>query len=381
MTGLFVPYDRVALNRRPGGAVTYASGGIFLSGPPGSTEGEYLFDQEHKINVLVKNDSDQAFDGITIQTWVSQPTSNAGPSTVIKVQDGVDASGNPIMRPLFFTAAIARLDPGGLGTVSHRWKPGQTELAVAGGHVCLASNVCADGTLGVDGVEYPPLPDPTLPALTMLHPESDDHHGQRNVNRVKVTAGPAPILAGGIANPGADAGIFVISLIEQMQLRELQVIDILHLLSDQLFAFVDADGRVQEVPTKPLTKVPEGLDDAVIIRLNRAIMLEEGLRPALVLRDERGWPLEVKHPVLLPATRQATNPALGVDGEREGVARAEIPAGESLPVTPGFEIPKGDEIGSVHVFDLTQSDREGHVLGGMRILAVTVPAELAEPVG
>lgn len=379
MTGLFIPYDRTGLNRRPGAAATYASGGIFLSGPPDSTEGSYVFGQEHRINVLVKNDSKKAFDGITVQTWVCQPTSNAGPSTVIKVQGGVDASGNPILKPLFFTASIARIDPGSVKSVSHRWKPGQTELNVAGGHVCLASNVCADGALGLDGVEYPPLPDPTLPTLTMLHPENDDHHAQRNVNRVKVTAGPAPVPAGGMSNPGEDAGIFVISLVEQMRRRELQVVDVLHLLSDQLFAFVDTDGHVHEVPTEPLRKVPEGLDEAVTIRLNRAIMLEEGLLPALVLRDWDGQPLNVRHPLLVPATQPAVKPVLNLDGEREGAATIEIPAGESFPVAPGFEIPRDDEVGSVHVFDLTQSDGDEQVLGGMRILAVNVPPKFAEP--
>ena len=379
MTGLYIPYDRTALNRRPAAAATYASGGIFLSGPPGSTEGEYLFDKEHQINVVVKNDSGQALDGITVQTWVCQPTSNAGPSTVIKVQTGLDPSGAPILKPLFFTASIARLERDGVAAVSHRWKPGQTELNVAGGHVCLASNVCADGTLGVDGVEFPPLPDPKLPTLTMLHPETDDHHAQRNVNRVKVTAGPAPVPAGGMANPGAEDGIFLISLVEQVRLREFDSIDLLHLLSDPLFAFVDSDRLVHEVPTKPLAKVPEGLGEAVTIRLNRAVMLAQGFLPALVLRDERGWPLDVRHPILLPATQQAGSPVLGLDGERAGAATVEIQAGASLPVQPGFEIPPDDEIGSVHVFDLTQSDRSGNVLGGMRILAVNVPPELAEP--
>lgn len=376
MAGLFVPYDSLGLNRRPPGAATYASSGIFLSGPPDSNEGQYVFGEEHKINVYVRNDSGQPFDGITIQIWVCRPTSNAGPSTVIW-QDGVDASGNPWTEPVFFKAAIGRLEPGALGTVSHAWTPGHAELAVAGGHVCLASNVCADGDLGVDGVEYPVLPDLTLPTLTMLHPETDDHHAQRNVTRVLTPTGPAAAAAADIANPGTDAGTFTISLIEQKQLRELQAIDALHLLSDRRFSFVK-DGLIHEVPKIPmkaLGKVPEDADEAVVIRLNRALMLKQGYRPAFVPRDASGRPLEVK--ILLPATHQAVNPVLGVDGERAGVATAEIPAGESLPVTPTFEIPEDDEIGSVHVFDLTQSDRDGQVLGGIRILAVTVPEEFA----
>ena len=105
-------------------------------------------------------------------------------------------------------------------------------------------------------------------------------------------------------------------------------------------------------------------------------MLAAGVRLRLAGLDREIEP----QPAQLPA-REVGLVADGLRAQVAGGLKApdvdiDLEAGVLKPIAVDIAVPDETPLGGVHTFDVTQTNAKGQIVGGARLVAVTVPKEL-----
>lgn len=156
--------------------------------------GQVDVNSPYNLLIRVRNtDASQQRASLNLQGWVSDYTAGGvGPGSAIRLNPSQPpgASNPPVSFTGFANGPLATADtsnPGDPASMlvlvsNEQWVPNVNQLAVNGGHVCVAVNVWADATSG--GTTTPADGQPL--ASSFLDPTCDRMYGQRNVQIVTV---------------------------------------------------------------------------------------------------------------------------------------------------------------------------------------------------
>jgi hypothetical protein len=291
--------------------------------------------------------SPQGVNFLTVQVWVCDYGIGVGPKGGI-----ASAGGSAGLKDRHALTLAA----GGQASFSVRWTPDVNDLNIrtqqGKGHACIAANVFWKGTT-------PPPESDLLSGLDVLAICGDGaegtggHHGQHNIMIGPMTTGMPMI--------NLDFNVFNL-----LRKRETFVVEVEEILGAGALGAAGREALLAErwimlKGGKPGRVRPKHDHHGPLEPIERAKLRRGG---RLVLR--RG------HRPIQIARKRVENPTLtghGVDGKGPKV-HVTVPGGRSQKIALQFPRPN-ESPGTAHVFDVTQRNRQGRVLGGARIIAVT----------
>jgi hypothetical protein len=351
------PVDKGDRPLNPCGPPNYywANQSIWLTDPndPNTTLNQATVGEEIQINVRATNKQSGATfqsDGIvgllTMQIWVCDYAIAVGPNGGIASAGG--AGGISSQR-------LTTLVAGGQAAFSGRWTPAAGDLSIhttsAGeGHVCIAANIIWEGSPPAN--ESHSFPPPGSLSLCGDGVESvGGHHGQRNI-LIAPSGTPKMKIEMNVINLGPRTQPFIIQVAEAGGMGALRLAERAALLAEDWVIVVG--GKVGRVRVRMDGDQPLEPYEQAKLRLGGRLVLKGSKKPIQIARTP------VRNPLLT---------GKGIKGS----GKVEIKVSPKKPerIALEFERPASESPGTVHVFDVTQRDTAGHLLGGSRIMTVT----------
>lgn len=288
----------------------------------------------NQIQVKVFNATNQEIRNVNVEAWVCDFTMGVTFASSLP-------SANPAQAPM--TGFTASIPPGGNQIIrcSPNWVTTQPDVGLNGGHVCIAVNCYTnpqdpnDDSQDIQGQVI--TGGPTGPNFNFC---CDAHQAQRNIAVRQVT--PMMKKEGGFnfkffaANPNPD--------------HELEAV----------LEIKRATGMCAFGP-------------------NEQQLLLSGPHAAVRITDDRGCQLVLKDPHETPIHESPYDlKEVTLEGNEIGRGnhlKVMLPPKERIPVTMRLKFAPEDDLGGFHTFDVTETDMEGNVVGGVRIMTLFINDE------
>jgi hypothetical protein len=283
--------------------------------------------------------------GVRVQVWVCNFTIGVGPAAVTPSSPG-GASGS--------IRTIGAVDAGAGGEVTVDWTPTEDDLINSSdpnsGHVCLGANSFTLTDAAPEGAQW-------TAQSGFLDICGNQHHAQKNIAVRKVVPGIKTVFHLKLANPELETRRFVVRVREVVQHEQLGLGEREHLLSGAL--------------VEPIGLRPEELEQI------KAETHGEPFERAWLRAGARLKLANVEREVQ-PAARPVAELELVTD-DGHGTDLEITMAGRTLkPVAVEVVVAKDTPFGTVNVIDVTQSNRADQLVGGTRLMTVSVPEDLMD---
>jgi hypothetical protein len=313
--------------------------------------------QDNVINVQVDSLANVALTAVKVQVWVDDFTlGGVGPDAVV-VNGTITPSGLTSTVPTAVSSNAA-------GIAQIHWTPNDAYLINSPlpnqGHVCVGANTYVEGA----------SPEGAIKTSGLLDVCGNQHHGWKNIAVIKTTMLQKAQLARfalRVVNVGPERGEFRVGVTElgpELAMGPLE--------KEQLLTapFVDL------VRTPRTAEDENGSDDENDSQNIRPGCLDEPLERKRLRQGGQLVLTGLEKPIQLrPAATSATELAVIGQAGRGKEVKLIIEPGDRVPLT--FQATIAGEPGEVHAFDITQTAGDGRILGGARIIAVTVPRWLS----
>jgi hypothetical protein len=342
---LYIKYQTADTGARPIAPCTdfWNSPSVWLTDDKGAGIPEAKVGKVNVINVQVDSKSTAGKSNVKVQVWVCDYTlGGVGPAAVLLSGSAGSSSG---MTKTVQTAVSSSAP----GLVQVQWTPVEADLINSPepdhGHVCVGANTYVEGT-GSEGA---------IKTSGLLDVCNDQHHAWKNIAVIKTINLVEVEFGFRVVNPElfTEAAEFLVAVNELEGELAMGPLEQEQLLTA---AFVDLHGG------KEIEEVRPGCLDEPLERKR----LRDGGRLVLTGMEE---PIPLR-PAPTPAGR------VGVLSEQGGgpELKVAIAAGDRIPVTLRATLREEAKPGEVHTFDVTQTAGNGRVIGGARVVTVTVPA-------
>lgn len=295
------------------------------------------------VVVQVTNISGETVQDVSVQAWVCDFTVGIGPASGLASAGGA----NPLTGYVSELAASSSVQI----QCAPAWTPVAADAALNGGHVCLAANSYS----GTDGLSIPPS------AFNFC---CDSHHAQRNIAVVQVKS--AKIRSGNfrflVANPDLEDAIDTVVNVRAVSARYA-------FSAAERNALIDR-GLVENVKELPRISELGATGEAFATRsLFRATNSLQAARLRLARPDPAMDEIPIQVSRLRPVDYGLVSEVIGNGRE----VRARLDPGQRVPVTMQLQLNENAPIGSVQTFDVSQTDANGDLVGGVRLVTVVTP--------
>lgn len=380
---LFIKYKTGDTGARPttAGEPVHLSPSITLSGGINATTAK--IGVVNTINVQVdskQTDPGQGKINVKVQVWVCDFNLGVGPAAALLSNSSNGASG-------FTDTVDTTVYAGAPGLAQVNWTPVPADLINKydpnTGHVCIGANVYVEGT----------APEGAIKSFGTLDPFGNQHHAQKNIAVVQVAAGGMKALPFRVINDQRDPMDYQVEVAE---LDPRQVFDPVQLEALATYQFVEV--KVGPTITIPGGSTLETLEPGTqwelgrlgVGRLGLVVSPETEVETAQTRLVQAAEPferqllragaelylspaaLQYDEPVPLRAAEDFGRlPTMIGGGEAGSRFRTRLDALDRTPFT--LHVEGGDRPGEVRVFDATQTDEQGRVRGGARVISVTTP--------
>jgi hypothetical protein len=351
--GLAIPWSASDDGTRPlgkcDGTIPYwTNPNIWLDHPsaPSADNGTAVENQVNSVRVKVYNLSGSDINDVNVEAWVCDFTMGVDPASAL----------NP---PAEMTGYISTIMAGGSGVVTctPTWTPDASQMAINGGHVCIAANAYS---AGVDGESLP---------AGGFNFCCNARHGQRNIY-IKSVPGKGPgmhILGVEIFVHGLhDGGVTTVGVTKTTGKYQFTAGDRSFLLASPAF---------HELLTHPQVAPQFGGMRDNLLRPNVSEAVRAFSNPTSLIRQiaPSQLPFRISRGSLISAGLSASVAAetVKVPGGIDGL-RMQLKPREQATVKLQAQFSPDEKTGNVHTFDFQQSDRSGTVVGGARVIALIV---------